>query len=58
MKSIILKSKKKMKRNIYKRELFPYDMRAMISYAKEKNVPLHELTSTEMSMFLLKKPAR
>lgn len=48
----------KMRRNIYKRESFPYDMKAMISYVKERNVPLHTLSTTEMSKFLLKKPAR
>jgi len=58
MKNIILKLKKMTKRNIYKKEKVPYDMGAMLSYAKERNVPLHTLSSAEMSMFLLKKPAR
>jgi len=50
--------KKKMKRNIYKREAFPYDMRAMLEYAKKKNIPLHTLSEKELTMFLLKKPVR
>lgn len=58
MKSILLKLKKKMKRNIYKRELFPYDMGAMRTYARERNVPIHTLSSNEIAMFLLKKPIR
>ena len=47
----------KMRRNIYKREFFPYDMKAMLSYAKERNVPLHTLSTKEISQFLLRKPA-
>lgn len=58
MRSIRLKLKKKIKRNIYKREAFMYDMKSMILYAEKKNVPLHTLSSSEMDMFLLKKPAR
>ena len=55
MKNILLKLKRKKKRNIYKKEAFPYDMKAMTAYAEKRNIPLHTLTSAELSMFSLKK---
>ena len=60
MKNMILRMKQKFNKRyyLYRKEPFPYNMKAVLAYAEEKGVPVYTLTEEELAQFLLKRPAR
>ena len=54
MRNIIFKRLIRLRnKNLYRKEKFPYDMRAAIKYAESVGKRVYQLSDTEMKTFLL-----